>query len=165
MKHTHIKIIIIFLFSFYFTSCETNNITYYEEIDLICAHIPSNWRCKIYTEDFDSIEYMTPHYLNQTPIAIAHFKNLDIQFLRYDSSLVFQPFFIYYFDINEIESIEHQIDSMRAYSHCIPMYFDETKKCYIVANACHYYDRWFDDMGVRENQPLIDSLHTFFRKY
>ena len=160
--HSYIKTVIIFICLFSFTGCEKDEVPDYQEIDMVCSQIPSNWRCHIYYEDLDSIPTLVPHYLDQTAIAVVEFENIDIQYTQYGGKERYQSFILYYFDISDKDTLAYQTRCWQIYSSCVPMYFDETLNCYILANTCCYYDRWIDDEGVRYNKPLIDSLHSFF---
>ena len=136
-------------------SCEKNsdkeNST---NIESFCITLPDGWSCEIYQHSLDSlpIPYGDQGRL-ENPFAIIEYTYSS---LEYSDSC---PFWLQVYDISEKDMLEIIIDNSRIYSWCIPMFFGENERYYVITSPCYLYSKCWTDNNIN---PLLQELKGLF---
>lgn len=125
-------------------------------LDLFCTTKPDGWSCQVYQDSFDTLPI--PQGNNgrlENPLAVIEYSNVSLD--CYNS----KPLYLQVYDISKKETLDKIIASSRFYSWCIPMYFGENEKYYIITSPCYLYNGCFTDDNLN---PLFQAIKGLFTK-
>lgn len=139
----------IFLVLFLFISCEKADLPTFEEFSKIK---PTGWECKISTENFDvkSIPKGAPQ-----PIAIVKYTNPTIECEGLMNQKTNPSLILNVYPANRKSELLEFIKSQRMFSWCIPIYYGESLKYFVLTSPC------FINGGM---YVCLDDLHKALEK-
>lgn len=122
-----ITLVIAFL-----TSCEKAESD--PDINDFCTVAPIGWECEIIQENFN--ENDIPKNADQ-PIAIIKYINSNKKFAYFGTEAEIHPSLtLNLYPIQKKDELIALIKSQQIFSWCIPIYYGETKKYFIVTSPC-----------------------------
>lgn len=132
-------------------SCEKNDNN--PTLEDFCSIIPNDWECEIIKDNFNANDI--PRNAD-TPIAIIKYFNPNIECTinvdhKFNPSLILD-----FYPIDQKQLLIYLIKSQVLYSWCIPIYYGETEKYFIITSPCFISGGSFTD----EANSCIDDLHT-----
>ncbi len=128
--------------------------TKFPTIDEFCGSKPNGWSCELFQNSFDTLPIPQGDKGRlDNPIAVIRYIN-DSVACSNSKSLYLQVY-----DISEKDTLEKIIDASAPYSWCIPMFFGENEKYYVITSPCYLYNGcWTDDYL----KPLYQAIKELF---
>ena len=140
-----ISILIILL------SCEKKDNN--PNLEDFCSVIPNGWECEIIQDTFNA-NYI-PRNAN-TPIAIVKYINQTREFTGSVDFKINPSLILDLYSIQQKEELIQFIRSQQLYSWCIPRYYGETEKYFIITSPCFINGGYFTE----EANSCIEDLHS-----
>jgi len=123
------------------------------DINEFCSIAPIGWECEIIQENFD--ENDIPKNAGQ-PIAIIKYFNSDKKFAYFGTGTEVHPSLtLNLYPIEKKSDLIALIKSQQIFSWCIPIYYGETKKYFIVTSPCFINGGSF----TPDANTCIEDLH------
>lgn len=118
-----------------------------------CSVIPNGWECKIIQDKFNANDIPRDAI---TPIAIIKYKNQSREFTGFVDVKITPSLILDLYSIQQKEELIQFIRSQQMYSWCIPMYYGETEKYFIITSPCFINGGSFTE----EANSCIEDLHS-----
>ena len=147
MKINALSIIFISIILY---SCEK---TINPTLDEFCSVIPTGWECEVIQDTFNT--NLIPRNA-RTPIAILKYINLNREFTGIGDAKVNASLILDLYSIQQKEELIQFIKSQQIYSWCIPRYYGETERYFIITSPCFINSGYFTD----EANTCIEDLHS-----
>lgn len=147
MKKIALSILII---SVFLNSCEK---TISPTLDEFCSVIPTGWECEIIQDTFNA--NLIPANAS-TPIAIVKYINLNREFSGIGDTEINPSLILDLYSIKQKEELIQFIKSQQMYSWCIPIYYGETERYFIITSPCFINCGNFTD----EANTCIEDLQS-----
>jgi hypothetical protein len=163
MKEAKLLLILLAVITFLF-ACQKNSgntvdttLPPQTAYDSFCIVKPSNWTCRIYQEGFDTLPKVEAV---EKPLAVLKFEE-PTKTLTFFSTLTIKPsLFLYVYDVSKRDTLEKIIKKQSIFSSCIPMFYGENAKYYVITSPCYINS---GDFSTQANE-LIKPLHLSFKK-
>jgi hypothetical protein len=122
-----------------------------------CNAIPIGWSCKVYENSFDSLQIVDGTYNPlDNPIAKIVYSNDSI--LCHNSRPAFLNLDIY--DISQKDTLEKIIEKSSMFSWCIPIFFGENERYYVITSPCYFFNGCRNDLNIKPFYQAIKGLFT-----
>lgn len=155
MKKTILLISLLLMFLLLFSSCETSLKN--PSLDVFSTLAPSGWTCEIVLSDFNPNDI--PKNANQ-PLAIIKYVNTERTYEWAGHTQIHPSLTLDFYPIEQKQELVEFIKSQQMYSWCIPEYFGETNRYFILTSPCFKNNGVFTD----DANKSVDDLHRALEK-
>lgn len=121
------------------------------EFSLFCDVVPEGWYCQVYQYAFNTLPGLDR--VDDDPLAIISYSNSEVECTGN------KALYLYAFDIAMKETLETIIEESAAASSCVPMFFGENEKYYIVTSPCYLHNGCWT---TEKLAPLYQSIKSLF---
>jgi hypothetical protein len=123
------------------------------DINNFCSIAPNGWECEIIQENFNKNDI--PKNAGQ-PIAIIKYTNSDKKFAYFGTETEVHPSLtLNLYPIEKKSDLIALIKSQQLFSWCIPIYYGETRKYFIITSPCFINGGSF----TSDANTSIEDLH------
>lgn len=123
---------------------------------------PNGWECEIIVDDFNPSDIATNA---DNPTAIVKYTNVNRQFEGITGQTDLTPSLILnLYPINQRKKLVDFIKSQMVYSWCIPIYYGETKRHFIVTSPCFMNSGVFTEHAKSNIEDLYAALDKIVSK-
>lgn len=155
-----IKLLLLSFFTV-FSSCTNDlNKVSISTFDAFCSARASGWGCQIFQGSFDNIPI--PKGV-ENPLAVVKYDNPNRTFTNYNSKIN-PSLFLQIYDISKKPALEKIIAKSILYSWCIPIFYGENEKYYVITSPCYINSGSFTDEANGLIKPLHQSLKSLFTR-
>jgi len=129
----------------------TNEHNIYE----FCEATPIEWSCELFQNSFDTLPIPDDYNSNRLydPIAIVRY-SCDTISCNYG-----QFPYLHIYDISEKDTLEQIIFESAKYSWCIPIFFGENEKYYVISSPCYLNNICWANHSL---EPLYQAIKGLF---
>lgn len=125
-------------------------------LDQFSSAKPEGWSCQIFQNSFDSLPIPKGNNgLLENPLAVIKYSCDSVAC----SNL--RPLYLQVYDISKKDTLEDIVEHSQMYSWCIPMFFGENEKYYIITSPCYLYNGCWTDENLN---PLFQAIKGLFTK-
>jgi hypothetical protein len=125
-------------------------------IDEFCNAKPNGWTCEVFENSFDTLPVPQGDKGRlDNPIAIIKYINDSVTC----SNL--KPLYLQVYDISKKDTLEKIIAASEMYSWCIPVFFGENEKYYVITSPCYLSNGCWTEDNLK---PLYQAIKGLFTK-
>lgn len=136
-----------------FLSCEKNEPN--PTLEEFCSIAPDGWQCEIKGDNFDNADI--PQNAPE-PIAVIKYTNPQKNFTTHLETTDISSLTLDFYPIEQKAMLIGFIKSQQMYSWCIPIYYGETEKYFIVSSPCFINGGSFTEEANSSIEDLHDAL-------
>ncbi len=159
MKKTILRYSLLLSFLLFVFSCE--NSFKNPSLNDFCNLVPKGWTCDIVLSDFNPNDI--PKNAPQ-PIAIIKYINAEKTFQWVGDTKINPSLTLDFYPIEQKKELVEFIKSQLMYSWCIPEYFGETNRYFILTSPCFKNSGVFTDDANKYAEDLHRALEKIITR-